>query len=395
MQALQPTMRGGGRPRWMDPGHWPSGFDPLFTPRPFHPGNTYMGLPVITRHEDVDAVLRDKASWSRHVPDDVVEPGARHCTLHATWGADGETHTVLRRSMHSLYGGHTADARLFLHERTSELLALLMHQDQAWDLARVIYQVSMELTISHTLKAPMLLRHVWRLRQIMREHVATPGGFFGIVRQPDAEELLGEVLAERELLPRDGLAHNLVALYEAGAITRKQLLGQLWLVCVSHETQATATTNTLALLMHHNMLDYLRYALDDERRTTSLINEGLRRSIVFPASPVIAMQPVTLNGHVIARGTACMVCYGSANFDGSKFADPLGFRPDLTRDTHHMGFGVGGHHCQGKSGAEQFMEGVLRVASVALPPHSRLRNHQVLRETTGISLSIVQLPVTT
>jgi hypothetical protein len=59
-----------------------------------------------------------------------------------------------------------------------------------WDLAELIYPVSMQVILGHTLAAPPLLPHARRLQELVRETGAAPGGFSGIRRNPELEDLL-------------------------------------------------------------------------------------------------------------------------------------------------------------------------------------------------------------
>lgn len=392
MVALDPSVIPSATAVWLPPSDWPAASERLFTPGPFQPGdNREPGL--ITRYDGVrEALLNRHGTWSRHVPTSVIPEDDRHCTLSAAWAEDGPTHRVLRGSLSALNRGSSVDARRFTRSRTNELFAELMSQGPPWDLSRVIYQVSMELIIRYTLQAPPLLRHARALRALTREHVSGAGGYFTITRQPEAENILREVIRHYDRLPADGLAAHLVRLMQGGKLTEAQVIAQLWLVCVSQETQATATASLLGMVLQFGELDYVRDILDDDGKMLLLIKEGTRRGIVFPANLVIATEQTELDGHIIAPGTICMASYAAANLDPARFDAPLRFNPRAIRDTPHIAFGEGPHRCQGAVGAEEFMEDMTKAIVMYLPAGVRLDAGKVLREV-GISQAVSRLPL--
>lgn len=374
------------------PSEWPIGSEHLFVPRPFDASEA---LPVITRHEDVlRALLNLDGSWSRQVPLDVLPPDLRHRTLYASWGSDAPTHEMLRNSLRSINRGSTADARDFTQELTAELLDRLLMEPPPWDLSRVIYEVSIRLVIEHTLKAPPLFRYTRRLRELTRDHVVAPGGFFGIQRQRESEEVLAALVERRADLPDDGLGAYLVDLYRADPerLSLDQLVGQLWLLAVSSETQATATASLLGMLLEFGEYDYARDIVDDPAAMALLIDEGRRRGVVFPVGMMSATRPVTIEGQTVEAGRVCLASYAAANLDPRVFEDPLAFNPRLKRNTRHIAFGEGEHRCQGEIGADQFTIDVLTVLLNILPAGLALYDGHILRET-GMAMSVAELPV--
>jgi cytochrome P450 len=374
------------------PSQWPRGSDFVFRPRPFDVSGN---LPVISRYDAVRAALVDRDGWSRQVPLEALPPTARHRTLYASWAADGVEHAMLRSSLSAINHGSTSRARQFTRELTRGLLERLLTDPPPWDLSRVIYAVSMQVILEHTLQAPPLLPQAPAIRELTRKHVAAPGSFLGIQRQLEAEQILGSLNDHRGELPAGGLARHLVELHQAnpGRFTRDHLIGQLWLLVVSHETQATATASTLGMLLEFGEVAYARSILGEAAPMQRLMAEAGRRAIVFPASLIITTKPFTLDGVTVGPGTPCLASYGAANLDEDKFEDPLCFNPRAVRATPHLAFGVGQHRCQGRVGTEQFIEDVLTALLQGLPEDVRLHHGCVLRET-GISMAIPYLPVT-
>jgi cytochrome P450 len=382
--------------QWLKPSEWPTASDPLFVPRAF---DTTAVPAVISRYADVrDALLNVDRTWTREIPNEVIPPEARHRTLYAAWGATDRTpqHTMLRTMLNPISRGYSEDARAAIRDRARELLHRLLAEPQPWDLARVIYPLSMWTIIEYVIGAPQLHLQARRLRELARDHVTAPGGFFGITRQPEAEEILGQVVKWQDELPPNRLARQMVDrhLTDPIAFTHDQLVGQLWMLTASFETQATATASMIGLLLEFGELDFARSVLDDPPALHRLIEECLRLGIVFPVSMAIATKPFELDGQPLAPGSPCLISYVAANRDPAAFDDPLSFDPRAERTNAHQAFGVGPHHCNGEKAAEHFMSDFLREALAALPTDISLVDGRLNREVLGISLAVAELPVT-
>ena len=380
------------RAQWIPPSQWPTGSDHLFTPGPFRAD---VQLPVVTRYADVRTVLVNAdATFSRVVPFAVIPAELRHRTLYASWGLDGAEHRRARQSLASINRGSTAAARRFTRELTERLTRQLLREPPPWDLSRVIYAVSMQVVVEHTMQAPVLLPHVRRLRELTRDHVAAAGGFFGIRRDPEAEKILTLVVDGYGDMPAGGLARHLGDLHRRrpDEFTVDHLIGQLWLLAVSSETQATEVASLMGMMLETGEYGYARGILDDPAALKLLVAEAGRRGIVFPASLVVPQRPVVLDRQTLDAGRPCLISYAAANLDPAVFDDPLRFEPRRPQNPKHLAFGVGDHRCQGEVGAEQFVADVTTTLLRVLPADVRLHTGLLHRET-GISMSVACLPV--
>jgi cytochrome P450 len=382
------------RAQWLRPSQVPAGSEYLFTPRDF----TVMELPghpqpmgLITRYDAVRAALLNPNALRRSVPFEYLPAEHRHRTLYASWAQDGEQRRKLRRTLTRVNRGSTEQARRFTRELTAELLARLLNEDAPWDLVRVISTVSMRVMLEQTLQAPPLIRHARRLRELAREHSVAAGGFFGITRQREAEQILGSITGRYDELPAGGLAHHLVGLYQTDQLDLDSLQGQLWLLIVSTESQAAAVASLLGTICEFDEGPYARSILGDRDAMQRLVAEGLRMGIVFPAKIATAAQDVDLDGQNLHAGSPCWICFAAANRDPAAFDRPDVFDPRVKRELPHLSFGTGDGRCQGEVGAEQFVEDVLTSVLEGLPPGTQLHNGLLQRET-GINMSVATLP---
>jgi cytochrome P450 len=386
---LQPHIATPGA-RWLRPSAWPTEMGWLFKPGPVDVGRDPV---VISRFADVWQVMLGADQWRRSVPAAVVAPDRRHCTLDAAWASDGPTHEVLRGSLSPLEQGSDAAARAYTRELAGGLLAEITRQGPPWDLAPMIYGVSMRAAVEYTLCAPPLLPHLGQLRQLVRAQVTAPGGVLGIARQPELEEILAGLADQHAGLPA-GLARDLTGMYLAGALTRPQLAGQLGLVLASSETQATVAASLIGMLLECGEWEYAARAVTDAKLARLLVAEGLRRGIAFPAAMVTAAAPATFGDVAVPAGAAALVSFAASGLDPARFG-PDAARFDPRRSGRaHLAFGADAHYCQGAKRARQFVYDILAAVLAA----DRLRNlrldsGEVLREVAGVSWVIARLPV--
>ncbi|WP_214109109.1 cytochrome P450 [Acrocarpospora catenulata] len=384
---------------WLPPSQWPRDADYLFRPRPV---DTTAAPTVVSRYEDVLAVVLDSdGAWRREIPLDVVPREERHCILDASWLMDGETHRALRRSLRGINRGSTVEAREFTRTLMRQLLRLLMDEEPPWNLSRAIYEASLRVIVEHTLQAPPLLEHVARLRELQRLRVPPPRpdgsgsglDYFGSVRQPEFEDIMECVPASYHKLP-DGLARHLVSLHRSGNMTSSQLISQLGMLVLSHESQTATAASLIAMLLEHDLYGYAVKAAGQPELVRRMVAEGGRRGLSFPINLITPRADVTLGGRELPAGEPVLISYAAANMDPERFGlAPSGFDPRPQRPPH-LAFGEGVHRCQGEVGAEQFVADVLLATLETLPSQVRLdHGGEVLREVTGMSWDVVCLPV--
>jgi cytochrome P450 len=108
-------------------------------------------------------------------------------------------------------------------------------------------------------------------------------------------------------------------------------------------TRNAVAGGLLALAEHPSQLRMLR---DDVALLPSAVEEMVRWTSPSPSKRRTATRAVTLGDKEIAPGDKVQIWEGSANRDGSVFADADVF--DITRSPNpHLGFGQGIHYCLG------------------------------------------------
>jgi len=154
------------------------------------------------------------------------------------------------------------------------------------------------------------------------------------------------LIAERRASPRGDLLSALIIAEEAGdKLSEDELIATCILLLIAgHETTVNLIGNgTLALLRHPEELRRLRQT---PGLITSAVEELLRYDGPVQRTARITSTEVTIGGRTIPKGEMVMPFIGAADRDPSQFPDPD--RLDLGRaDNRHIAFGWGIHFCLG------------------------------------------------
>jgi len=144
----------------------------------------------------------------------------------------------------------------------------------------------------------------------------------GLLAAMAAAEEQGDRLSEAELYA------NAILLLNAGHETTTNLIGN----------------GTYALLQHP---DQWKRLVEDPSLVEGAVEELLRYDSPVQFTSRTALEDVTVGDHTVAAGQMVMVLLGAANRDPAMFPDPD--RVDVTRAEarHHVAFGQGPHYCLG------------------------------------------------
>ncbi|GAA4933538.1 cytochrome P450 [Streptomonospora halophila] len=353
-----------------------TGFGRLRETEPVTLGRNLDGSPlwIVTRHEDVRAVLDDP----RFANDPLSVPGIetdKRAELLVRMGlseeyvaymadtlldADPPDHTRLRKLVSRAFTVRRVNAlRPRVEQITDDLLDRL--PDHAGDDGTVdlIEHFAYPLPITvicEMVGVPEEDRPLWRR-------------WGNDLIQTDSPErmdraLVGTVehvramIAKRRADPGDDLLDALIAVRDEDGdrLTEKELITMvLSLVIAGHETTANLIGNgTLALLTHPDQLALLRR---DPEVAPRAVHELMRWcGPVLGSRPRWPTEDVTLGGKLIRQGEPVMAMVVGANRDPRRFEDPDRLdisRTYATRGEQHTGFGHGMHYCLGAALARQ------------------------------------------
>ncbi|MEU7869846.1 cytochrome P450 [Dactylosporangium sp. NPDC049140] len=350
----------------------PGGFDPWsaeFVARPypayarlreespvlwFEPSRQYL----ISRHEDVNALLRDRRlgrsylhvasheEMGRTAPPEFQEP---FWTLNNNGMLDREPpdHTRLRRLVSQAFTPRRVEAlRPYVERLAHELVDAFVAQGGGDLIAQVAEPLPVTV-IAELLGVPEADRH--RLRPwsaaICGMYELNPSRETAETAVRASEEFtdyLRALARRRKDDPHDDLVSALAAVE---GLSEDELIGTcVLLLNAGHEATVNVTGNGWrALLQHPEQLALVRA---DPGLAGSAIEELMRFDTPLQMFERWVFEDIELHGVRIPRGSEVALLFGSANHDPAAFADPEHL--DVTRrDNPHISFGAGIHYCLG------------------------------------------------
>ncbi|MCU0309460.1 MAG: cytochrome P450 [Acidimicrobiales bacterium] len=315
---------------------------------PAYPG----GYWAVTRHEDVQRVSRDSATF-RNAPnpfldDGTASPDADAGTSELLISLDAPEHIKLRKLINKGFTPRrVADLSDRLLERTNAIIDDLMDRQSA-DL---VHDLALWLPL-HVIADMVGVPEEDRTKVF--EWTELTFGFDPEVTADQRSQAMVDMFvyadalaSEREQNPQDDLMSVLLAAEVDGEQLTKLQIELFFLLLQnagSETTRNLITTGTLTLLQHPDQLAMLR---GDLSILPTAIEELLRHAtpvVQFTRTPV---TDVELGGRHISAGERVLMVYAAANRDERAFVDPDGI--DLRRDPNdHVAFGAGGpHFCLG------------------------------------------------
>jgi len=383
---------------------------PVF--RPPIPVETGAGVFLLTRHADVEAVLRDPEHrfsvqrresdvfrlFADRLPVALLEGpiGSRSMLLQ-----DPPEHTRLRGLVSRAF---TPRRVAELEPRVEALVDELLTDAFARGEVDWIHDVAEPLpavVIAELLGVPAEDHRTFRGWSSRLIDALPAFGQEGATEDVAAlvETLAGylrEQIARRRDDPRDDLLSALIEARDAqDALSEEELVATaLLLLLAGHETTTNLIGNgLLALLRHPEQLDWLR--ADPAGRVANAVEELLRFDSPVQGTVRVAMEDVEIGGQAIAKGALVVCGIGAANRDPAVHPDPD--RLDLARDPiRHLSFGFGTHFCLGASlarleGRAVFRALAERAASVeATSEKLEYRANPVLRGLRSLPVRLVE-----
>ncbi len=327
-----------------------------------------MDVFLVTRHEDIKAVLADHERFSNSRPPGFVVPGAPDIPEEELTSAragnllslDPPEHQRVRRMLTAEF---TIRRMKLLQERIVEIVdAALDAMEKAGPPADLVEGFALpipSLVICELLGVPYEDREDFQRRSARQLD-------FSVSMQERLElsrrsrEYMGSLVERARRQPGGDILGMLVT--EHGAeLTDDELIGIASLLLLAgHETTSNMLgLGTLALLRHPDQLAAVR---DDPDAIGPAVEELLRwLSIVHSAIPRITTTDVEIAGVGIPAGQLVFVSLPSGNRDPDFIDSPEAL--DIGRGAPgHLAFGHGVHHCLGAPLARMEM----RIAFPAL-----------------------------
>ena len=369
--------------------------------------NRWQGSWVLSRYDDIAAVLRDPRfstdrtkllpfrlmrRASRRHPDFVNMLDRNLLML------DGEEHRRVRSLVSKAFTPRRVEA---LRPRIEAVVDELLDAAAAKGEMELVHDLAHPLpviVIAELLGVPLEDRErfrVWSSEVV--EILDVISGRDGL--RPSwrgAEGLAGYfrgLLAERRRAPKDDLLSAMIAAEEDGhALDEADLLALCGLLLAAgHETTTNLIGNAvLALLRHPGERKRLQ---EDPSLIPAAVDEFLRFDSPVQVTDRVITEDLEFRGQRFRKGQLAICLLGAANHDPARFPDPE--RLDVTRgDRGHLAFGLGPHVCLGaplaRLEAEVALAGLLRrfpnFTGPTEPPGRRAS--VVLRGPTALPLTL-------
>jgi pimeloyl-[acyl-carrier protein] synthase len=365
------------------------------------------GVWLLTRHAEVELVLRDKrfsvdrsrSDLARLFADRVPQliaggPGGLRTLL----VMDAPDHTRVRGLVSKAFTPRRVAA---LGERVTRLVAELLDDALAkgsLDVIRDLGEPLPAIVIAELLGVPAEDHRSfkqWSTALIEALPQAPTQGAAAIDEK--AEVILRYMrgaIADRRRAPGDDLISGMIeAQEERDALTDQELLSTSFLLLLAgHETTTNLIGNgTLALLRHPEQLARLRA---EPALLENAVEELLRYDSPVQATVRVATEDVELGGQKVPANALVVCGIGAANRDPAVHPEPD--RLDVGRgEIRHLSFGLGAHFCLGAALAR--LEGRAAFAGLlercpnlrlAVPGPLEYRPNVVLRGLRSLPVAV-------
>jgi cytochrome P450 len=305
--------------------------------------NPERGLWMVTRYEDVLAVLRDPETYSSAGVDEAQQLQPMLIYM------DGEPHRDLRGLVSR---GFTPRRVAEMEPHIREIARRLLDELELGDAG------SCELMGSFAAQLPSLV--IGELIGVPEDRRAAFLSYTeGMIETGPQEHSIAEpaarihaefseLLTQRRKKPRDDLMSALLdARIDGKRLSEEELLGFCFLLIVGgNDTTMNLIGNGAVRLAQHP--EARQCLVDEPRLIPAAIEEMLRIDAPAQALPRTTLRDVELHGERIPEGSRLLVSYGAANLDDRVFAEPERF--DIRReDNRHLSLGHGPHFCMGAS----------------------------------------------
>ena len=318
-------------------------------------GGAWPGFWAITRHEDVEHVSRHPEIFSSHrrlalfneVPDDQIEL-QRLMMLNM----DPPQHTCQRKFVSRGFTPRMVNQlEKHVQEICDELIDDVVTRGEA-DFVRDIAAPLPLYVICELIGAPTADRD--RLFDLSNRLIGyddpefQPAHDDGTLAAAEVYTYADLLAAQRRDDPRDDIVTQLLQPDEHGDVltTEEFDLFVLLLTVAGNETTRNAASGGMLAFFEHP--DQWARLLVDRRLASTAADEVVRWVSPVNLFRRTVSRDTEISGQRIREGDKIVVFYGSANRDGSVFADPFAF--DIGRSPNpHVGFGGGGpHFCLGR-----------------------------------------------
>jgi len=340
-------------------------FERVRNEAPVH--QTPLGFWLVSRYDDVMAVVRDTERFSSNMRNSFTAPAPSDELRAIQAEAYPSVNTLLTNDPPSHTQFRALVNKAFTPKRVAQLEGEI--RQIANDLIdRWVDHGRVELVSEFAVGLPLTViadalgvdrADMPAFKRWSDDSVAPLSGLLSPERQLECarsrvemQRYMAERCRERETDPRDDLLSDLVqARFDSGERAGEQLsmpellnvIEQL-LVAGNETTTKLIAAGMLALFEHPAQMTAVQA---DRSLIPNLVEEALRYESPVQMLPRVAKVDVEVGGVAVPAGSILMMMYGCANRDDAKYPGAAAF--DITRDNArtHLAFGQGPHFCPG------------------------------------------------
>jgi cytochrome P450 len=340
---------------------------------------------VVTRADDIDAILRDPERFSARIAQDSVfahTPGVEAVLTKGGFAAaptmsncDPPKHGRIRKQNIKAFSVRRVQV---LEGQVRATSAALIDQ-----IARSPHRrADLVAELNHPLPAAMIFRLIGfpdddtdMLKGWSGDRLVFTWG------RPEPEEQLAvaanmvrywrycvDFVTRRLADPVDDFTSDLVRVHreDPAAISVDEITNVAYgLSFAGHENLTSMTTNAIrALLAHHDQWELL---CADPSLVADAVEECLRYDSSNPGWRRVTNEAVTIGGVDVPAGAKLLLLLGAANHDPAWFERPDGFDITRTGGHPHIAFGKGIHYCLGAALVRLELRIVLEQLTERLP----------------------------
>lgn len=320
---------------------------------------SFMKAWVITRYDDVLAILKDKRFVVDDLPDRLTEKNKfiRNGNLDPLaetiqkwlFFLEPPDHFRLKNLVISRFTPKAIEDLRPLVQANVEALLDQVQDQGGMDVMKDLASPLPAITVCHILGlAPedhiKLIRWSYELFFVFDQPMSLKGYQKQNAMAIEARQFLLEMIAKRRKNPDDGLLSQLANGTGKEAMTEDEILGFcIMLLIVGQETTKSLISNSLSTLIKQP--ERMAELRSHPEIIKDAINELLRYDSPVQVIARLPIENVTLRGKTMQKGDKIILCVGAANRDPEKFPEPNVL--DFHRKNFRLPFGGGVHFCLG------------------------------------------------
>ncbi|MEV7021309.1 cytochrome P450 [Kitasatospora sp. NPDC093558] len=318
---------------------------------------------LVSRHEDVSALLRDRRlgrtythrfsheEFGRPAPDPAHEP-FHTLNDHGLLDLEAPDHTRIRRLVSKAFTPRMVEGlRPTVRRLATELVDGLL-ADGGGDLVAAVAEPLPVAVIAEMLGVPEADRHLLRpwsadITGMFELNPTEEAARRAVTASIEFSDYLRGLIRERRAAPGTDLISALIQAQEGtDALSEQEMISTcVLLLNAGHEATVNTTGNGWWALFR-NPGEHARLRADVDGLLPTAVEELMRWDTPLQMFERWVLEDVEVRGVTIPRGSEIALLFGSANRDPERFADPD--RLDLGRtDNPHVTFGAGIHFCLG------------------------------------------------